>query len=350
MFTRQFMARVRMPLNRPSAFIRKSLLTKIIALNAVCLTLAYASETAHVYDLKETPHGFYGVEPYRYQQSCQESQFLKMTPSKNQNPLGTCVSFAVGACYEYDHPKFRVSEAEFTVLAETKLSKTDGGDCRPGLFLGGALGLAQKMGFVGEERLSYPLYLNYVKRHNPLPSGTPEICTPRNYNKTMSDIGVPLRLSGTDRDISAYRLGGIFRIHHVSIAALTGGLWNSGLSELALSIGRSVPDVTTIAPAVRSPVYADVEAVKSALCEYRPVAAVLPVFAGCWGEGEIRMPSKTSQSLGLHAVVLTGFDDSKEVFRLKNSWGQDWGYRGSALIPYNYVRIFATELVAVGAR
>lgn len=37
-----------------------------------------------------------------------------------------------------------------------------------------------------------------------------------------------------------------------------------------------------------------------------------------------------------HAMVLTGYDDSKQAFRVRNSWGTSWGDNGSIWVGYNF--------------
>lgn len=37
-----------------------------------------------------------------------------------------------------------------------------------------------------------------------------------------------------------------------------------------------------------------------------------------------------------HAMVLTGYDDSKNAFRVRNSWGTSWGDNGSIWVDYNF--------------
>jgi len=37
-----------------------------------------------------------------------------------------------------------------------------------------------------------------------------------------------------------------------------------------------------------------------------------------------------------HAMVLVGYDDSKNAFRVRNSWGKQWGDEGSIWVDYNY--------------
>jgi len=37
-----------------------------------------------------------------------------------------------------------------------------------------------------------------------------------------------------------------------------------------------------------------------------------------------------------HAMVLVGYDDSKEAFKVRNSWGDTWGDRGSIWVDYDF--------------
>lgn len=39
---------------------------------------------------------------------------------------------------------------------------------------------------------------------------------------------------------------------------------------------------------------------------------------------------------GGHAMVITGYDDSRHAFRIRNSWGVSWGDKGSAWVDYDF--------------
>lgn len=45
--------------------------------------------------------------------------------------------------------------------------------------------------------------------------------------------------------------------------------------------------------------------------------------------------SNANPSIGGHAVYLVGYDDTYSSFIFANSWGQDWGFNGFGLLPYN---------------
>lgn len=53
--------------------------------------------------------------------------------------------------------------------------------------------------------------------------------------------------------------------------------------------------------------------------------------------GIVPMPSHREQVLGGHAVVCVGYDDSKQAFYVRNSWGASWGLDGYCLMPYAYL-------------
>jgi hypothetical protein len=48
------------------------------------------------------------------------------------------------------------------------------------------------------------------------------------------------------------------------------------------------------------------------------------------------IPIPVGQVIGGHAVLFVGYDDSKSVFKFKNSWGKSWGDNGYGYLPYKY--------------
>ena len=53
--------------------------------------------------------------------------------------------------------------------------------------------------------------------------------------------------------------------------------------------------------------------------------------------GIIPMPSKYSVSQGGHCVAIVGYDDTKQLVTIKNSWGRKWGDNGNCYVPYEYI-------------
>jgi len=53
--------------------------------------------------------------------------------------------------------------------------------------------------------------------------------------------------------------------------------------------------------------------------------------------GKLNMPGAKEPSLGGHAVVAVGYNDTTERFLVRNSWGPDWGLKGYFTMPYGYL-------------
>lgn len=53
--------------------------------------------------------------------------------------------------------------------------------------------------------------------------------------------------------------------------------------------------------------------------------------------GELHKPGPTDAVEGGHAVVLVGYDDVKQAFKVRNSWGKTWGQKGYFWMSYDYV-------------
>ncbi|MDB6143316.1 MAG: peptidase [Pseudomonas sp.] len=53
--------------------------------------------------------------------------------------------------------------------------------------------------------------------------------------------------------------------------------------------------------------------------------------------GVVPMPAPSEKVLGGHCVVAVGYDDSKQSFIVRNSWGTTWGLQGYCTMPYSYL-------------
>lgn len=49
------------------------------------------------------------------------------------------------------------------------------------------------------------------------------------------------------------------------------------------------------------------------------------------------IPPPSGKIIGGHAVCFVGYDDTKQVFKFKNSWGRKWGDNGYGYLPYRYL-------------
>ena len=53
--------------------------------------------------------------------------------------------------------------------------------------------------------------------------------------------------------------------------------------------------------------------------------------------GDMPMPGPDESVLGGHAVVCVGYNDAKQAFTVRNSWGGSWGDKGYFYMPYAYL-------------
>ena len=53
--------------------------------------------------------------------------------------------------------------------------------------------------------------------------------------------------------------------------------------------------------------------------------------------GEVPLPGRGEALLGGHAVAAVGYDDTRQRFILRNSWGPSWGRSGYFTMPYAYL-------------
>jgi C1A family cysteine protease len=53
--------------------------------------------------------------------------------------------------------------------------------------------------------------------------------------------------------------------------------------------------------------------------------------------GHASLPRPGERAIGGHAVMAVGYDDAKQWFTIRNSWGDRWGMKGYFTLPYAYL-------------
>lgn len=81
---------------------------------------------------------------------------------------------------------------------------------------------------------------------------------------------------------------------------------------------------------------------KAALALGGPVEFGFSVYSSFEGDevaktGIMTMPRPHEVVVGGHAVNLVGYDDSKQLYIVRNSWGEGWGDKGYFYMPYAFV-------------
>ena len=83
--------------------------------------------------------------------------------------------------------------------------------------------------------------------------------------------------------------------------------------------------------------------IKTAIASGEPVSFGFDVYDSFESDtvaqtGIMSIPDTTTESIqGGHAVVFVGYDDAKQWFIVRNSWGTNWGDKGYFYMPYAVV-------------
>ena len=82
----------------------------------------------------------------------------------------------------------------------------------------------------------------------------------------------------------------------------------------------------------------DVATVKAHLASGRTIAVSVQMSIGFFQSvnGTVPVPQPQELIAENHAVLLTGYEDARNVFRFRNSWGISWGASGYGEMPYDY--------------
>jgi C1A family cysteine protease len=86
----------------------------------------------------------------------------------------------------------------------------------------------------------------------------------------------------------------------------------------------------------------DLNTMKTSLANGYPFVVGIQVYSSFESlyvrkTGNVPMPSPTDKYLGGHAIVCVGYDDTKKVWIMRNSWGSSWGINGYFYLPYAYL-------------
>jgi hypothetical protein len=89
------------------------------------------------------------------------------------------------------------------------------------------------------------------------------------------------------------------------------------------------------------------EAMKQSLAKGMPVVfGIMAYESTMHTNGVIPVPKAGEQELGGHILLAVGYDEARQHFIVRNSWGTAWGDHGYGYLPYAFVR---TGKVHIGA-
>lgn len=83
----------------------------------------------------------------------------------------------------------------------------------------------------------------------------------------------------------------------------------------------------------------DLNQFRHALTNRNPVVIGFSVYQNFYDSG--RAPFFTAfpqgSQVGGHAVLVVGYDDTRNCFICRNSWGEGWGNKGYFYLPYEFI-------------
>jgi C1A family cysteine protease len=88
----------------------------------------------------------------------------------------------------------------------------------------------------------------------------------------------------------------------------------------------------------------NVDDMKSCLASYYPVLIGFAVYNSfetkIGSDGVMPMPGANEPEVGGHEVLVIGYDDARGMFKVRNSWGADWGAQGNFFMSYAIAQQF----------
>lgn len=83
-----------------------------------------------------------------------------------------------------------------------------------------------------------------------------------------------------------------------------------------------------------------IDALAYSVLEEGPVVVGTDWYEGMDNGGVLKA---TGRILGGHAWLIDGVNTETKMFRMKNSWGKDWGDQGRALVPFDQMQILLSS-------
>jgi len=94
----------------------------------------------------------------------------------------------------------------------------------------------------------------------------------------------------------------------------------------------------------------DPEEIMKALAEGNGIifgAFIYESFLKVGKTGLVSMPGSKERNLGGHAMYMCGYDKTRKLFKVANSWGEDMGDKGYYYIPFEYIKRFGFDLYII---
>jgi C1A family cysteine protease len=176
--------------------------------------------------------------------------------------------------------------------------------------------------------------IHYVEQNEP----DPDVCAQSRlfiyYNERMLENTI-------DSDAGAELRNGIKAV--VKYGSCCEDLWPYDISKFAVSAPNEVYRIA------QDRVILDYYRVRQTLADINnclaggfPIAFGITIYESFESDevartGHVPLPRLEEHDLGGHAIMLVGFDDTRNKYICRNSWSKDWGMDGYFELPYSYV-------------
>ncbi len=131
--------------------------------------------------------------------------------------------------------------------------------------------------------------------------------------------------------------------------------WPYDISKFAVSPSQKCYDEAVKDRALRyRKVTQTLAQMKTCLASGKPFVFGFPVFESIearevFEAGNIPLPQIGERVIAGHAVMAVGYDDARQVFLIRNSWGEKWGAKGYGTMPYAYLTDLASDIWVIDA-
>lgn len=93
-----------------------------------------------------------------------------------------------------------------------------------------------------------------------------------------------------------------------------------------------------------TPVPRNIRAFREVLSQGKPIITGLKLYESFFDDyvtltGQVKTPKPNGQDdfVCSHSMLIVGYNDKTKKFKVRNSWGPEWGNHGYCFIPYGYI-------------
>ncbi|MBO9542206.1 C1 family peptidase [bacterium] len=159
--------------------------------------------------------------------------------------------------------------------------------------------------------------------------------------KEMQDTGRMAK--ATKRDTGSFMDVAARVAVKVGAAAEATTPYVDGKAGLAYDASQAEYDEAKAYKQIKMSRVSSVKGMKSALASNHPIIFGVPLYDSFMTKamaqtGEMPLPGRSESVIGGHAMTMVGYDDAKQAFLVRNSWGKDWGQQGYFYMPYDFFK------------